>query len=110
MENAELIEVEVAYARPDVQTILPVKVQAGTTIEEAIRHSGILESFPEIDLARNKVGVFGKLAKLDAVLRPGDRVEIYRALIADPKEARRRRAAKGGPVKRRDDAGQPDKS
>ncbi len=110
MENAELIEVEVAYARPDVQTILPVKVQAGTTIEEAIRHSGILESFPEIDLARNKVGVFGKLAKLDAVLRPGDRVEIYRALIADPKEARRRRAAKGSQAKRRDDAGQPDKS
>lgn len=96
MENAEaIIKVEVAYARPDAQVIIPLDVRAGTTMEEAIRYSGIQERFPEIDLAVNKVGVFGKLGKLGAVLREGDRVEIYRALLADPKEVRKQRAAQG---------------
>ncbi|RMG33340.1 MAG: RnfH family protein [Gammaproteobacteria bacterium] len=89
------ITVEVAYARPDEQRIIELQVPPGTTVGEAIERSGITELFPEIDLARNKVGIFGKLGKLDAVLQPGDRVEIYRPLIADPKEARKKRAAEG---------------
>ena len=96
----ERIEVEVAYARPDEQLILPLQVPAGTTIEEAIRRSGVLERFPEIDLAQAKVGVFGKVGKLDQVLGPGDRAEIYRPLIADPKEARKQRAAEGKAMKK----------
>ncbi|HFD92164.1 MAG TPA: RnfH family protein [Gammaproteobacteria bacterium] len=100
MENAEMMEVEVAYALPDVQVIVPVKIHADATLEEAIRHSGILDNFPEIDLDKNKVGIFGKLAKKNATLRPGDRVEIYRPLIADPKEVRRQRAAEGKRMKK----------
>lgn len=89
------MEVEVAYALPEMQVVIPVKIAAGAPVEEAIAQSGILKQFPEIDLASNKVGVFGKLTRLDAALQPGDRVEIYRALIADPKEARRAKAAEG---------------
>jgi putative ubiquitin-RnfH superfamily antitoxin RatB of RatAB toxin-antitoxin module len=81
----ELLEVEVAYARPDEQVILALAVPAGSTIEDASRRSSLLERFPEIDLASNKVGVFGKVGKLDQTLVQGDRVEIYRPLIADPK-------------------------
>jgi len=93
----ERIRVEVAYARPDVQVLLPVELEPGATVEEAVRRSGVLERFPEIDLGgRNKVGVWGRLAKLTQPLRDGDRVEIYRPLIADPKEVRRRRAEGAG--------------
>ncbi|WP_045224759.1 RnfH family protein [Methyloterricola oryzae] len=88
------MKVEVAYARPDVQVILALEVAEATTAEGAIRQSGILERFPEIDLAQNRIGIFSKACKLDQILRSGDRVEIYRPLIADPKEARRNRAAK----------------
>ena len=88
------MKVEVAYARPDVQVILEVDVPEGATAEEAIRASGILERFPEIDLAKQKVGIFSKVAPLSKELREWDRVEIYRALIADPKAARRQRAQK----------------
>jgi putative ubiquitin-RnfH superfamily antitoxin RatB of RatAB toxin-antitoxin module len=96
----ELLEVEVAYARPDEQVILALAVPAGSTIEDAIRRSSLLERFPEIDLASNKVGVFGKVVKLDQTLVQGDRVEIYRPLIADPKEARKQRAAEGKAMKK----------
>jgi hypothetical protein len=96
----ERIEVEVAYARPDEQVILALQVAHGSTIEDAIRRSGVLERFPEIDLATNKVGVFGKVGKLDQPLVAGDRVEIYRPLIADPKEARKQRAAEGRAMKK----------
>jgi putative ubiquitin-RnfH superfamily antitoxin RatB of RatAB toxin-antitoxin module len=89
------IGIEVAYAQPDEQAIFPLEAGKGLTVQEAIARSGILERFPEIDLAVNKIGVFGKIVRLDHVLEPGDRVEIYRPLIADPKEARRRRAAQG---------------
>lgn len=100
MAHAEpMIPVEVAYALPAEQVILRLDVEQGATIRDAIERSGILDRFPEIDLGTNKVGVFGKLSKLDAVLRPKDRVEIYRALIADPKEVRRRRAEKGESAK-----------
>jgi putative ubiquitin-RnfH superfamily antitoxin RatB of RatAB toxin-antitoxin module len=84
--------VEVAYARPDVQVILPVQMEHAATVEDAIRRSGILESYPEIDLNVNKVSIFGKLTKLDHPLRPGDRVEINRPLLADPKQVRKQRA------------------
>lgn len=89
------IWVEVAYAKPDEQVILRVEVDKGTRAREAIEHSGVLGRFQEIDLATNKIGVFGKVVALDQVLGPGDRVEIYRPLIADPKEARKKRAAEG---------------
>lgn len=94
------IIVEVAYALPRQQLIIPVKVAEGTTAEDAIRASGILEKFPEIDLSVNKIGIFGKLNKLDAALRHLDRVEIYRPLIADPKEVRRQRASEGKVMKK----------
>lgn len=98
---AELIRVEVAYARPERQLILAVDAPPGITVEQAILRSGILDEFPEIDLAEQKVGVFGKATTRDAVLNDGDRVEIYRALIADPKEARRKRAAEGKTLRNR---------
>ena len=94
------ITVEVAYARPDEQRIIELQVPPGTTVAEAIERSGIIEYFPEIDLSKNKVGIFGKLSKLDKVLQAGDRVEIYRPLIADPKEARKKRAAQGKTMKK----------
>lgn len=100
MGNAEMMKVEVAYARPDEQVILSLEVGDGATLETAIQQSGILERFPEIDLKTNKVGVFGKLSKLDAALREGDRVEIYRPLIADPKAIRKQRAAEGKRMKK----------
>lgn len=92
--------VEVAYALPHEQLIVPVKVKQGITAEEAVAASGILNKFPEIDLTINKIGIFGKLSKLDAPLRHLDRVEIYRPLIADPKEVRKQRAADGKVMKK----------
>jgi len=89
------IVVEVAYAEPETQVVIPLTVDEGTTLEQAIRQSGVLESFPDIDLAVNKVGIFGKLGKPGQVLRERDRVEIYRKLIADPKAVRKQRAAEG---------------
>jgi putative ubiquitin-RnfH superfamily antitoxin RatB of RatAB toxin-antitoxin module len=100
MENAEHISVEVAYAKPEEQLILKLDVLPGTTLRQAIEQSGILERFPEIDLSQLKAGVFGKLKKLDQTLREGDRVEIYRPLIADPKEVRKQRAAAGKRMKK----------
>lgn len=94
------IMVEVAYALPTQQVILPIKVAPGTTAQTAIEASGILVKFPEIDLNTNKIGIFGKLCKPDTPLRHLDRVEIYRPLIADPKEVRRQRAAEGKPMKK----------
>jgi len=98
--DSEEMIVEVAYALPTQQLILPVKVPVGTTAEAAIQASGILTKFPEIDLAVNKIGIFGKLSQLDIKLRHLDRVEIYRPLIADPKEVRRQRAAEGKMMKK----------
>lgn len=89
------IHVEVAYARADLQVLVPVTGPAGMRIAEAIERSGVLRRFPEIDLSVNKLGIHGKLTKLDQVLAEGDRVEIYRPLIADPAEQRKKRAAAG---------------
>jgi uncharacterized protein len=86
---------EVAYGRMDEQALLLVEADSPLTVEQAIERSGIQRRFPEIDLSQYKVGIFGKAVKLDAVLTEGDRVEIYRPLIADPKEARKKRAAEG---------------
>lgn len=95
-----MIQVEVAYACPERQVIVPVMLAAGSTLEQAIEQSGVLSEFPEIDLGQNKVGIFGKLARKTAELKPGDRVEIYRPLLADPKEVRRRREAEGKRMKK----------
>jgi hypothetical protein len=86
---------EVAFGKLDEQALLSVESAEPLTAKQAIEASGILGRFPEIDLGTNKIGIFGKAAKLDAVLSEGDRVEIYRPLIADPKEARKKRAAEG---------------
>lgn len=92
---------EVAYARPDKQKIIAVEVVSGTTALQAVQISGIVDEFPEIDLTTAKMGLFSKhfgtrgLPPADEyVLKPRDRVEIYRPLVADPKEIRRRRAEK----------------
>ncbi len=98
--TAESITVEVAFARLDEQVIVTVTVPAGATLADAIAQSRIGERFPEIDLQKHKVGVFGRLGKLDTVLQPGDRVEIYRPLVADPKVIRQQRAAAGKPMKK----------
>ena len=90
-----LIDVEVAYATPEQQVIIDLKLPEGATVEHAINASGLLNQFPEMDAADIKAGIFGSLCKLNQQLRQADRVEIYRPLIHDPKEARRQRAAKG---------------
>ena len=93
-EAAGKLRVEVCYARPDTVFLKELQVAPGATLEQAIRASGVLAHAPEIDLAGCKTGIYGKLKPLDTVLRDRDRVEIYRPLQADPKEARRRRVAK----------------
>ncbi len=89
------LRIEVAYARPDRQTLLKLRVPAGTTAREAVRLSGIRGEFPEIDLDANQLGVFGRKVKGETPVQEGDRVEIYRPLRADPREVRRRLAAEG---------------
>ena len=97
---SDSINVEVLYALPETQTLLKLQVKPGATVGDAIQASGILQKYPEIDLAVNKLGIFGKLAKVDVPLREKDRVEIYRRLIADPKEVRRKRAEEGKVMKK----------
>lgn len=107
MASAETkqILVEVAYALPDEQVLLSLYVDEGTTLEQAIEQSGILKQFPDIQLGKpNRVGIFGKLSKLDVVLREKDRVEIYRPLIADPKAVRKQRAAEGKQMRKGGDS------
>lgn len=94
------IQVEVCYALRERQEMITLQLAEGSTVEQAIAASGLREKHPEIDLAINKVGVFGKLCKLDAPLHDRDRVEIYRPLIADPKEVRRKRADEGKAMKK----------
>ncbi len=94
MADPETIKVEVVYALPDNQLVLPVAVESGATVRDAIEVSGLQARIPELDLETNKVGIYGKVSKLDHVLRDGDRVEVYRALIADPKAAKKKKAAK----------------
>ena len=94
MVNASRINVELVYINPATQLVLELLVPAGITIGEVIQRSGILQQCPEIDLKRNKIGIYSELRKLDDAVAAGDRIEIYRPLQVDPKEARRRRAEK----------------
>lgn len=94
------IPIEVIYALPDEQVLLTADVPDGATIREGIEASGVLERYPEIDVDTVKVGIFGKLAPMKTVLRAKDRIEIYRPLIADPKEVRKKRAAEGKRMKK----------
>jgi hypothetical protein len=96
----EVVNIEVVYALPDEQILLKRSVPKGTTVAGAIHSSGLLDKHPEIDLDKSKLGIFGKLTKADTVLRDKDRIEIYRPLIADPKEVRRRRAEEGKTMKK----------
>ena len=100
MSVVETINVAVAYAEPARQLIIPVNIDLGTTVGGAIVQSGIMEEFPELDVENSKVGIFGKASTMETRLKEGDRVEIYRALIADPKEVRRQRAAQGKVTKK----------
>lgn len=88
------IAIRVAYATGEEQVIIELSVADGTTIQEAIQRSGILDRYPDIDLRRQRVGVFGQARALDYRPRTGDRIEIYRPLVLDPKEARRKRKNK----------------
>ncbi|MFM0593262.1 MULTISPECIES: RnfH family protein [Paraburkholderia] len=88
------LSIEVCYALPDEQALIAVDLPEGATLQQALDASGILQRFPRIDLTTQKVGVFGKIKALDAVLADHDRVEIYRPLLVDPKLSRQRRVAK----------------
>lgn len=97
---AELLNVEVVYPLSDKQEVFAVRVPAGATVRQAIEASGVLGKYPEIDLSKNKLGIYAKLTKPDAAVRDRDRVEIYRPLIADPKAVRKQRAAEGKVMKK----------
>jgi putative ubiquitin-RnfH superfamily antitoxin RatB of RatAB toxin-antitoxin module len=90
----KLITIEVAYAKPEQQVIISLEMPEDTTVEQTIKASGILEQFPEIDTSDLKVGIFGNVCKLERLIREGDRIEVYRPLIHDPKDARRERASR----------------
>lgn len=97
---ADLLSVEVAYALPQRQDVVNLKLPEGSTLQQAVEASGLLQKYADIDLKKNKVGIFGKLSRADAVLKDRDRVEIYRPLLADPKEVRKKRAEEGKIMKK----------
>lgn len=88
------ITVEVVYALPEKQYIYKIQINKGSTVEQAISTSGVLELRPEINLQQNKVGIFSRAVRLTDEVEEGDRIEIYRPLLADPKDLRRNRAEK----------------
>lgn len=94
------IRIQVVYALRDEHKLVTLEVEEGCTLRQAVEQSGLLQDYPEIDLGTNKTGIWGKLAKPDSPLRDRDRVEIYRHLIADPKEVRKQRAAEGKAMKK----------
>ena len=98
-----VIEIEVVYAAVDRQVLRTVSVPEGATVRDALLKSGIGDEFPELDLAECSVGIFGKVIADPEVrlIQAGDRIEIYRPLLADPKEVRRLRAAKAAEAKAR---------
>lgn len=100
MSEDALIRVEIVYALPHEQTLIALHVPQGSTLEQAIRLSGMLKKHPDIDLSTIKAGVWNKSSELGTILRDKDRVEIYRPLIADPKEVRRKRAEEGKVMKK----------
>ncbi len=95
VNNSNMISIEVAYALEDKQVILNLSINESLTAREAINASDILTHFPDLDLDTIDIGVFGKAIKSDYPLQQGDRIELYRPLIADPKEVRRKRAKEG---------------
>ncbi len=97
---ADHLSIEVTYPLPSKQDVYRLSVPQGSTVRDGIVASGILDKYPEIDLEKNKIGVFAKLVKLDNPLRDRDRIEIYRPLIADPKAVRKQRAAEGKVMKK----------
>ena len=97
---AETISIEVCYALSSKQELVKLSLPEGASLQQAVEASGLLEKYPEIDLKKNKFGIWNKLSKADSVLRDKDRVEIYRPLIADPKEVRKQRAAEGKVMKK----------
>ena len=107
-QSASLLRLEVVYPLPQQQEIFKLRLPTGSSVQQAIEASGVLKKHPEIDLTKNKVGIFAKLTKLDAPLRDHDRIEIYRPLLADPKEVRRQRAAEGKAMKK--GAGEPERA
>jgi uncharacterized protein len=90
----ELIDVEVAYAKPNKQSLIRLQLPVGSTVEQAIYASNLLTQFAEIVLYETAIGIFSSVCQLDHILKPGDRVEIYRPLVLDPKAARLQRAKK----------------
>jgi len=96
----EKLNVEIVYALPEKQTLLSFQVEEGTTLDQGIELSGIQAHYPDLDLATMKVGLFGKLTPRTHVLREKDRIELYRPLLADPKEVRKRRAEAGKAMKK----------
>ena len=97
---SEKIVVEVVYAYPERYFLKKLTLENPITIQNAIVQSGILEKYTEIDLRQNKVGIFSRLAKLTDMVENGDRIEIYRPLIADPKEIRRKKAEEQAKIKK----------
>ncbi|MDP2534739.1 RnfH family protein [Alteromonas stellipolaris] len=89
-----LMQIEVAYALPTKQSLVDVAIKEGATVEEVIQASNLLKEYPDIDLSSTKVGIWSRVVKLRDTVKDGDRIEIYRPLIADPKEIRKRRAEK----------------
>jgi putative ubiquitin-RnfH superfamily antitoxin RatB of RatAB toxin-antitoxin module len=94
------MKVEVVYALPHKTELVHLDLPEGSTVLQAVEASGLLAKYPDIDVRKNKFGIYAKLAKADAVLRDRDRIEIYRPLIADPKEVRKQRAAEGKVMKK----------
>jgi len=103
MAKADCIAVQVVYALPDKQVVVDMSLPAGATVSEAIERSELLRRFPDIDLAQQRIGIFSRLVSADAGLKNGDRVEIYRPLTRDPKEARRALAREGRSMGRQQD-------
>lgn len=97
---SEQLMIEVVYALPHKQELVTLTLSPGATARQAVERSGLLEKYPDIDLSKNKLGVFAKLVKPDTSLQHRDRVEVYRPLIADPKAVRKQRAAEGKVMKK----------
>jgi putative ubiquitin-RnfH superfamily antitoxin RatB of RatAB toxin-antitoxin module len=96
---AELINIQVCYASATLQFLRALQVAPGTTIEQAVAQSGVLQEVPALNMAQLQAGIYAKKKPLDTILREHDRIELYRALIADPKQARRRRKNSGSELK-----------
>lgn len=94
VEAADMLAITVCYATAREEFLRPLQVAPGTTIGQAIEMSGVLEAYPDINLTTQPVGIYARKKTLETVLRARDRIEIYRPLVADPKESRRKRAAK----------------